>query len=155
MNMTFEDMFYSLGLFVLVALALLTAYALLYGLVWLLCSRKSHSEDKVARAKVVATTFHPETTHTSVGPTFGANGSGMAMMTTTEDEEDLVLLHSKETGRVTIDNADLMDAVTPGEEVTLTYREKFTFWCWSPEKKKFSGFEPVAVTVSHGEKIEC
>jgi hypothetical protein len=127
----------------------------LYGLAWLCFGRSELSEEKTVSAKVVATKFQPhrEGGHFATG--VGTNGQFNTMyVDDSEDEQDIVLLRSVETGRIEIDNPDLLDNVKQGEEVQLTYQEKYTYWSWKPYEKSFSCYVPVSVKTSKGEEIK-
>lgn len=139
-------------------LGLIAAAAILlclYGIAWLLFSRSELSEDKIVNAKVVATRYQPHRTHTHVGTTVGANGQiGTTVLVEDDEEEDIVLLRSAATGRIKIDNADLLDTVMQGEEVELTYKEKYTYWTWNRNNKSFDSYVPVLVKTKNGDQIK-
>lgn len=126
-----------------------------YGITWLIFGRRFYGEETTVKAKVVATAFHPEHNTTNVSPIIGSNG-GVSMMVSSqhEDEEDIVLLRSEATGRIKIDNADLLDAVSQGEEVELTYREVYTYWSWDSSKKTFEEYQAVSVKSKSGEVVD-
>lgn len=146
---------YDLVLILVYGLVAVVAVLCLYGIAWLIFGRKEYSEDKTTIAKVLATTYQPHRTHTHLGTTMGANGQlGTTLLVEDEEEEDIVLLRSNETGRITIDNADLLDTVMQGEEVELVYKEKYTYWAWDKGKKSFDSYIPLLVKTKSGEEIK-
>lgn len=137
--------------------ALIAVGGLLFGwlLFWLAFNRNFYSEEKTTTAKVVKTSFVPEHGGTHVVPIFGANGQFSTAMTSDhEDEQDIVVLRSKEIGRLEFDNAELLELVEKGEDVEVTYQEKYTYWTWSPYEKKFDEYVAVRVKTKDGTEIE-
>lgn len=135
--------------------ALLVLGALLAGyfVLWLLFNRSFYSEEKTTKAKVVKTSFVPEHGGTHVVPVFGSGGFQTALTDDHEDEQDIVVLRSKEIGRIELDNAELLETVEKGDEVDLTYQEKYTYWTWNPSEKSFSDYVTLRVTTKDGTEI--
>jgi hypothetical protein len=145
---------FDIGLTCLIfSFAAIVAFGFLYFLTWLIFGRSSYSLEKTVTARVVGTSFHPEQTTVSVASFAGAR-CGTAVVTQHHDEEDIVLLRSKETGRISINNADLLDCVKHDEDVELTYKEKYFFWTWSRENRTFEEYVPTKVRVQDGTEID-
>ena len=138
-----------------VILLLIVAALMIYGLVYLLFHRKTYSEEKTTKGKVVKTSFVPEHGGTHVSPIVTGNGTvGMVATSDYEDEQDIVVIKTEDIGRITIDNSELLENVEKGDIVHLDYQEEYGYWVWNPLKKSFNDYVPFKAKTKDGTEVD-